>query len=385
VLGRRIALASLLSAAVVLLAAAPSQAAKRRVPFGFLGVNVGAGVLTGPGGDAQAQLMVRSGVESVRVVFNWAQAQPAPGPISFAQTDAVVRVAATRGLRVLPIVMYAPAWASASPGSAAFSLSVRNSGAYAAYAAALVARYGPRGSFWAQNPGVPRRPLRDWQVWNEPAASYFWSPRPFARTYARLIRAAAPAIHRVDRGAKVVLGGLNSTRSSTSWGDLDRLYRAGLRRHYDVLALHPFSLRVDRRGVLETVRRNQQVQRKRRDRGPRVWLTEISWPASLGKIPRSRYLGFEVTAKGQAQRMSQLFRLVARQRRALRIDRVFWYDWASVYTSRSVGGEDPSFQYSGLNRITPAGLQPMPLLGAYARVARGLEGCRKATDATRCS
>jgi hypothetical protein len=355
------------------------------VPFGFLGVNVGSEVLTGPGGDAQARLMVRSGVESVRGVFNWAEAQRAPGPISFAHTDAVVRVAATRGLRVLPIVMYAPAWASASPGSPAFSLSVRNSGAYAAYAAALVARYGPRGSFWAQNPGVPRRPLRDWQVWNEPAASYFWSPRPFAKTYARLIRAAAPAIHRVDRGAKVVLGGLNSTRSSTSWGDLDRLYRAGLRRHYDVLALHPFSLRVDRRGVLETVQRNQQVQRKRHDRGPRVWLTEISWPASLGKIPRSRYLGFEVTAKGQAQRMGQLFRLVAQERRSLRIDRVFWYDWASVYTSRSVGGEDPSFQYSGLNRITAAGLQPMPLLGAYARVARGLEGCRKAIDATRCS
>lgn len=369
----------------MLLAAAPSQAAKRKVPFGFLGVNVGSEILTGPGGDAQAQLMVRSGVESVRVVFNWAQAQPAPGPISFAQTDAVVRVAASRGLRVLPIVMYAPSWASASPASPAYSLSVANPATYAAYAAALVARYGPRGSFWTENPGVPRRPLRDWQIWNEPAASYFWSPRPFAATYVRLIRAADAAIHGADRGAKVILGGLNSTRSSTSWGDLDRLYRAGVKHRFDVLALHPFSLRVDRRGVLETVRRNEQVQRRRRDRGPRVWLTEISWPSSLGKIPRSRYLGFEVTAKGQAQRMTQLFRLVARERRSLRIDRIFWYDWASVYTSRSVGGEDPSFQFSGLNRITAGGLQPLPILGTYARVARGLEGCRKATDATRCS
>jgi hypothetical protein len=116
-----------------------------------------------------------------------------------------------------------------------------------------------------------------------------------------------------------------------------------------------------------------------------VWLTEVSWPASLGKIPRSKYLGFEVTARGQAQRMTQLFQLVARKRRALRIDRLFWYEWASPYLSRSIAGEAPSFQYSGLNRTTAGGLQPMPLLRTYARVARSLEGCSKLTDATRCA
>ena len=130
---------------IVLLAAAPGAAAKRRVPFGFFGVNTDASTLTGPGGDAQAQLMVRSGVESVRVVFNWNVAQPAPGRgFNFAETDGIVRVATAHGLRVLPIVMYAPRWASAAPTRASYYLSVRNPATYAAYAAALVGRYGPR-------------------------------------------------------------------------------------------------------------------------------------------------------------------------------------------------------------------------------------------------
>jgi polysaccharide biosynthesis protein PslG len=385
VLRRCLAFASLLSAVIALASAAPALAAKRKVPFGFFGVNVVSNALTGPGGDAQARLMVQSGVESVRVVFDWSAAQPVPGPIGFAQTDQVVRVASARGLRVLPIVMYAPAWASTAPGAINARLSVRSPSIYAAYAAALVARYGPRGSFWAENPALPRRPLREWQIWNEPAASYFWASRPYARTYPRLLRAAAAAIHRSDGRAKVVLGGLNSTRKSTSWDDLDRFYRAGLKRSYDVLALHPFSLRLDRRGVLDTVRRAQAVQRRRRDARHRVWLTEISWPASRGRIARSDYLGFEVSARVQARRLTGIYQLAARERRALRIDRVFWYDWASVYQRRSVGGEAPSFQFSGLNRITIAGLAPMPLLGTYARVARALEGCRKLEDATRCA
>jgi hypothetical protein len=385
VLRRRLALATLLSAVIVLLAAAPGAAAKRRVPFGFFGVNTDASTLTGPGGDAQAQLMVRSGVESVRVVFNWSVAQPAPGRgFNFGETDSIVRVATAHG----------PARASDRHVRAAMGIGRADEGellplgphpaTYAAYAAALVGRYGPRGSFWAQNPTLPRRPLRDWQIWNEPAASYFWTPQPYAKTYTRLLRAADSAIHRADPRAKVLMAGLNSTRKSPSWDDLDRFYRAGVRHHYDVLALHPFSLRLDRRGVLETVRRAQAIQRKRHDRGPHVWLTELSWPASKGKIARSDYLGFEVTARVQAQRLTQFYKLVARKRRALRIDRVFWYAWSSTYQRRSVRGVSPSFQFSGLNRLTLAGLAPMPLLTTYAKVARSLEGCSKLTDATRC-
>ena len=67
--------------------------------------------------DAQWDLMASSVVESVRTVFSWAGAQPRGGgtPISFEDTDPVVRRAALRNISVLPVIFYTPTWARAVP------------------------------------------------------------------------------------------------------------------------------------------------------------------------------------------------------------------------------------------------------------------------------
>jgi hypothetical protein len=79
---------------------------------------------------------------------------------------------------------------------------------YAELMRQLVLRYGPAGSFWGQNPTVPRVPIRQWQVWNEQTAPWHWRHRPWAPGYTRLLRAAYQAIHGADRGAKVIAGSL---------------------------------------------------------------------------------------------------------------------------------------------------------------------------------
>ena len=66
---------------------------------------------------------------------------------------------------------------------------------YTAYLRALVLRYGPAGSFWDQHPELPRRPQRDWQIWNEPHLDFYWSTKgrrrnAWAPEYARLLKAS---------------------------------------------------------------------------------------------------------------------------------------------------------------------------------------------------
>ena len=101
-----------------LLLAAPAQA--RSVPRGWLGVQAD-GPLTEPGNPFASEwgLMAASGVETVRVAFDWRAAQPAEGgPIDFSATDAAVVAAAQQRLPVLPVVHRTPDWAAARPATA---------------------------------------------------------------------------------------------------------------------------------------------------------------------------------------------------------------------------------------------------------------------------
>ena len=108
-----------------------------------------------------------------------------------------------------------------------------------------------------------------------------------------------------------------------------------------------------------------------------VWVTELSWPAAKGKTKNTT--GFETTDRGQAQRLGEGLRLLARARKRLRIERVFWYTWLSREDSPN------SFDYSGLRRVRGGRVISVPALGAFRKAARRLQGCAKAPgDATRC-
>ena len=61
--------------------------------------------------------MAASGVENVRVAFDWRAAQPVEGgPIDFSATDAAVVAAAQQRLPVLPVVHRTPALGGGPPG-----------------------------------------------------------------------------------------------------------------------------------------------------------------------------------------------------------------------------------------------------------------------------
>ena len=382
--------AATLLLALAALCAGGSPAAARSVPQGFAGMHIEGELVEGTRDlDGELGLMVSAGVESVRTAFTWSQAQPYPiweavpeeergrfrdvggVPTDFSATDRLVRAAAARHLQLLPVVIEAPPWSARHPGVFASPPQPRKP--YAAFVAALARRYGSRGTFWAENPDVPRRPIRDWQIWNEPNLFTFWSDQPSARDYAALLAATRPALRRADSRARIVLGGL----VNRSWDALEALYRAGAGRNFDVVAIHPFTREVD--GVFTILRYARRAMARHGDSRKPLVITELSWTSAAGRIPKRAEEGFEATEAGQASNLRNAYTRLARARRRLRIEQVFWFTWLSP----DVG--DWTFSYAGLRRIAGDGAEPKPAFGAFAATALALQGCAaKREVATAC-
>lgn len=381
---------------IVALAAAfvPAAPTSARVPRGFVGMMVDGPLF--PRTDrhvnlgAQLDRMVASGVESIRVVFDWTIAQPYPSwsdvppadraqftdaggiPTRFGPLDQLVALAAQRRLAVLPVVLYTPWWDAARHPSTSFP-TPRDPQPYANFLTALIDRYGPHGSFWRDH--GPPDPIGAWQVWNEPNIKLYWSLQPFAASYVRLLRAAHAAIKRADPTAQVALAGL----PNYSWTDLGKIYRQpGARRLFDVVAIHPFTKLA--RGVVKILERVRGVMDAAGDRHKPILATEVGWPSSLGHVSNARF-GIGTTQAGQAQRLAQLLPLLARKRAALGLIGFDYYTWA---TPDDQGG--PPFDFAGLFRFADGRFTAKPSADAFRRAALALDGCRrKGTVATVCA
>jgi hypothetical protein len=226
---------------------------------------------------------------------------------------------------------------------------------------------------------VPRKTIRYWQVWNEPHFEGFWdapagSRYSYPRGYARLLSASNKTIHRTDRNARTVTAGL----FGAAWTRLGELYRSGgVRKSFDVVAVHVYS---DKPGnVLETVKRTNATMRRYKDPGNRVWVTETAFPASKGRAKPIRGQKQD-TPRTMAEKLHDTYVLLARNRKKQRLDRVYWYTWASSYEQT----QPSNFDFAGLQkRSGPFSYTPQPALDSFRRVSQRLQGCAKA-DTGRC-
>jgi hypothetical protein len=345
---RTLALAILL----VLAAAAPATAA---VPRDWLGVVADGPMTDGSDRESEWALLSASGARTVRAAFYWSQGQPiGPATTDFAPSDRVVLAAARHGLTVFPVVQGTPAWATAVPGDSASP--PRDNADYGRFLQALVGRYGPRGTLWSEHPELTARPIRQWQIWNEPNITRYWSTQPFAKSYVRLLRAARGALRTADPGARAILAGL----PNKSWAALRSIYGAGGKGAFDAVALHPYTGKPV--NVVKLVALTRRVMRRYGDKRKPVWVTELSWPASVGKTTTTG--GFETNDKGQAKRLRKGLVLLARARRKLRIRRVYWYTWLSTEQGPS------AFAWSGLRRMRAGQVVSAPSLTAFRRTAK---------------
>jgi hypothetical protein len=389
---RRPLLALALAVTAAAMAAAPAQAAKRSVPQGFYGAIWAGDIETAPD-DVRARAWDRlalAGVESVRVVFNWELAQPHEGGATqWERTDRVVSAAATRGISLMPTVMHTPNWAKQYPGVVQSPPTDKHFASYAAFVGELAKRYGPSGTFWSANPGLPKRPVRHWQIWNEPELSDHWwrkggqdtpwAPKE-ARRYGALVRAADRALAAADPGGKIVLAGM----TNYAWETLARLQRsADVRGHFDIAAVHMFPGKW--RNVTVIVKRFREALDKGGGRKVPIWVTEMTWPAAEGRAQTppwaetDYYRSFVTTEKGAAARLKGAYGLLAQRsfRTANRVQRVHWFTSLSSFRGNVI------WDYSGLLRLDGSSIAETPVYAAYRDSARKHEGCVK-TAAGRC-
>ena len=378
--------------AVLASLALPAMASAGPVPRGFVGMNAD-GPLFGGHVNVARQLgwMVSSGVERLRVAFNWAMAQPyaawsdvpadqmsnfrpGPGgvPTDFAATDEIVSLAAQRHLSLLPVVVDAPKWDGSPKGN---HIQPARDRPYARYIKALVKRYGRHGTFWTANPGLPRWPVVTWQVWNEPDTGFYWDTPRFARSYVSLLRVAYHAIKRADPSATVVLASL----VNYGWRDLASIYRVrGAGRLFDVVSSNPYTSKPS--GVITILRRMRRVMDRHGDHGKRLLATEVGWPSALGKTDQN--FGFNTTKKGQARKLRQLLPMLAANRRSLGLAGFYYYTWIGTDQRNAPS----SFDFSGLlhfDRATDR-VYTKPAYRAFRRTALQLEGCAHKATPTSC-
>jgi hypothetical protein len=374
-------------AALILLipafAAAPAAAATRTVPHGFFGV-MADGVLLDRT-DAQLahefDVMQADGVESVRIVVYWADLQPdgpgspVPGgwtagrndvPTNFGITDRLFEQAARHRMGVLPVVLRSPPWDRENP--ALYTSPPKGDKGYTDFLGTLIDRYGPKGSYWDQHPDVPKRPQRYWQIWNEPNINRYWdSPKPFAARYAKLLRSSYKAVKADDPTSTVVLTGF----ANFSWRALSDAYKAGIRGHFDIAAVHPFTARP--RFMLKIVKLNRDVMARNHDARKKIAISELTWPSAKGKTKNT--VGWETTEAGQASRLRFAFDQLLARRRQWRIERVTWSTWLTPDAN-----SDNSFDWSGLRKLDPSDPAGEPLdkpaLAAFRAIALRSEGRR---------
>jgi polysaccharide biosynthesis protein PslG len=367
--------ALLATLALAALALAVSAAPAAALPGKFWGV-----VPQATPNLEQLQRLKRGGADTMRFPVVWTSVQPTRnGPYVWSGVDAQVEDAARAGIDVLPFLSGAPTWAVPDafvPGTghalkAPRFLPVRNArqrSAWKRFVVAAVLRYGPRGTFWAEHPEVPKRPIRNWQIWNEANFKYFVS-RPDPAEYGKLVKLSYAGIKAADRGARVILGGLFSNpaearirrgprQAYTAREFLALMYRKtpGIKSKFQGYALHPYTGNYKR--LVPYIEEVRQVLKANHDAGKGLWITEMGWSSEHPERGNS----FAKGLGGQAAQLKGAFRLLIRMQRAWHVQRVYWF---------SVDDQPGSCNFCDGSGLFAEGFRPKPSWHAFVHFAGG--------------
>jgi O-antigen ligase len=218
---------------------------------------------------AEIAQIKQSGFSWIRQTFPWAQIEPEPGQFDWTQWDRIVQN--SDDLHLIAVLDTAPLWASTSNFSPPTSTLK-----FADFARALAQRYGDRIDYY--------------QIWDEPNLGDRWQGEVNPVAYAEMLRQARDAIKQVDPTATIILAGLaptveTSTANMSDWLFLRRLYEAGARDLFDVVAGKPYGFdtpptdhRIDP-SILNfqhlVLLREEMEQHG--DAGKALWATQFGW------------------------------------------------------------------------------------------------------------
>jgi hypothetical protein len=324
--------------AVALLGLTVFAATAQAVPARFWGV-----VPQETPSDEQFQLLKRGGVDSVRVPVEWGAIQPDQGgALNWAGVDGIVRRAANAGVEVLPFISGAPGWAVPAisvPGTgntakapARLPITGPAAAAWSSLLKGAVARYGPNGTFWAENPLVPKRPIRAWQIWNEENFKYF-AAKPNPIEYGKLVKLSYAALKGADAGAQVILGGMFAEPKGCRSKKLPKqnycaddflevMYEKtpGIKSKFNGVALHPYTGKYQY--LTPEIEDFRDVLVANKDGAKGLWITELGWSS---QPPDPLHNIFAKGPAGQATQLKGAFSLLVAKQLQWKLQRVYWF------------------------------------------------------------
>lgn len=242
--------------------------------------------------DAYIGRMSADGLKIARADAAWAWAEPTrptegrhaydwdPADRPAQSLDRVALLLARHGVRLLPVLATAPAWA----GGGGVDVTPEHYDDFAAFAAAFAARYGTGGSFWREHPQVAALPVTDYEIWTEANSANFWTHKADPAEYARGLRPVSAAIRQVDPGGRVL--------ASIGWQGFEDymagFYAAGAKGTFDAVGFHPYAPHAV--AILDLVERMRQALVRGGDAQVPIALTETGQPRSASG-PGSRRAG----------------------------------------------------------------------------------------------
>jgi hypothetical protein len=314
----------------------------------------------------------------VRIPVIWQAVEPSPDAYDLTLLDYYVGQAAQQGIEVLPFVYTSPAWAvqgckklkcqSVPPLD---TQEARD--AWQDLLRFLVARYGPGGTFFQQNPAIPNQPIRQWQCWNEPSSPYYFKG-PDAARYADLVRLCHEAITSVDPSAQIILAGLfgspkgsptGDAKKNVIWKFLARFYGVpGISESFDAVAVHPYSPTT--RDLKRVLNKTLQAIGQAGDAGVPMVVTEIGAGSAKPKKGSKKERPLIKGKRGQARLLKQQFNFLINNQATYNLQNVTWYSW-----------KDPDHKVGNCKFCNTAGLfkqkgKPKPAWSTLVGITGGI-------------
>jgi Cellulase (glycosyl hydrolase family 5) len=316
--------------------------------------------------NTQVAGMAADGIKVVRADALWSNVEPtaptASGPTyNWSTTDAIATALAQHGIQWLPIIDYSTSWNASEPGD--LQSPPTSDSAYAAYAAAVVARYGPGGSFWKANPKLTAEPVTAVEIWNEPNVTGTAIP---AAQYAAMYESARTAIHQVSPSVEAIVGGLGNPAGTYIQQVQQTLGGPG---YIDAVGQTPYDQNAD--DVLEDIAGLRLSLDEVGDANVPIDIEEFGWPTSgsasyvstVSDSTRASYMTTVISDLASSdcgvERILPYTWVTAQQNAG---DTEDWYgvtnDGAATATSRAIAA-----QYASIEAKPEPGSAAFPLCG----------------------
>ncbi|GAC1634895.1 MAG: hypothetical protein NVS4B6_00980 [Mycobacterium sp.] len=323
--------------------------------------------------DKTMDMIAATHVTAVRLLIPWAGVEATQGTLDWSSIDKTVNSAASRNLAVVGLVNSTPKWAVGSNGGQYLSGAPASPDVYADFVAKFVTRYSGK--------------IAAVEIWNEPNAVTFYTPKPDPANYVQLLKASYPKVKAIDPSIVVLAAGLGSVESLGSISInpvayVTQMYAAGAKPYFDALSFHPYNYNLmfsagmgKANSPLQQLVQMREVMIANGDDSKKIWATEYGQPASSGGEANENAFIADILQKWQeVPYTGPMFIYTTRDRQTGAISAkdtfgIYETNWTPKTAQQTVaagasGALPPSAQYQQFATITDASLGT-PLTPVY--------------------